>query len=62
MGRSRSEAETTSAATVTIGNDNPLAKLRADGQKHHIRLILEARWPRTPKPRDLMGKVNDAVA
>ena len=56
----------------------PLAKLRADGhdcmdaggratldakaEKHHIRLSLEARWPSTSKPRDLMGKVNDAVA
>ena len=40
----------------------PLAKLRADEQKHHIRLSLEARWPRAPKPSDLMGRVNDAVA
>ena len=39
----------------------PLAKLRADEQKHHIRLSLEARWPSTSKPRDLMGRVNDAV-
>ena len=39
----------------------PLAKLRADGQKHHIRPSLEARWHKTSKPRDLMGKVNDAA-
>jgi len=56
----------------------PLAKLRADehdcmdaegratqeakAEEHHIRLSLEARWPRTSKPSDLMGRVNDAVA
>ena len=34
----------------------------AKAEKHHIRLSLEARWPRTSKPRDLMGRVNDAVA
>ena len=60
--RSRSEAETTHYVRVTEGSGNPLAKRRADEQKHHIRLSLKARWPGTSKPRDLTGRVNDAVA
>jgi len=38
-----------------------LAKLRADEQKHPIRLSLESRWPGALRPGDLTGRVNDAV-
>jgi hypothetical protein len=40
----------------------PLAKLRADEQKHHMRRRLEASWHKTTKPCDLTATVNDAVA
>ena len=44
----------------------PLAKLRADEQEHHMRRRPEASWykptGRLPaKPRDLTATVNDAV-
>ena len=37
------------------------ANLRADGQKRHIRLSLEASWHITTKPCDSRDRVNDAV-
>ena len=40
----------------------PLANLRADEQKHHMRRRLKASWHQTTKPCDLTATVNDAVA